>query len=129
MDTKELTANTNTKFEKLPLLEQIVILRTEIDAFNHTDYPDLKGVVIGKMKQTFSNFIFWYKQWDKNRDYSSVVNASLALGKVNSVFDMWCVAVENNAENNELASNINFVCSKCWENICAATGRITPFEE
>lgn len=129
MNTQELTINTNTKFEKLPLLEQIAILRAEIDTFNHNDYPDMKGVVVNKMKQTFGNFIFWYRQWDKNRDYSSVINVSMALGKLNSVFDLWCLAVDRNDVTIELTNNVNLVCGQCWENIRAATGRITPFEE
>lgn len=129
MNTQELNVNTNTKFEKLPLLEQLAILRAEFDAFNHNDYPEMKGIVIGKMKQTYGTFIFWYTQWDKNRDYSSAINVSLALGKLSSIFDLWCIAVERNDVTIGLASNFNFVAGQCWENIRKAAGRIVPFEE
>lgn len=117
-----------TKTKTLPLNEQMAIVRAEVDAIDHKTYEGTKGVIVGKIKQQFGTTIFWYNQWDKNRDYSSAVNASLALGKLSPLVDLMPFVFENNQETDELMKAIHSIFTQCWDNIQKAAGRIVPFE-
>jgi hypothetical protein len=117
-----------TKTKDLPLNEQMAIVRDEINALDHKAYEGIKGVVVGKIKQQFGTTMFWYNQWDKNRDYSGAVNASLALGKLSSLTDLLAFAIESSQEADELLKAIDFIFTQCWRNIQQAAGRIVPFE-
>lgn len=122
------TATIPTKTKTLPLNEQMAIVRAEIDAIDHKAYVGTKGVIVGKFKQQFGTTMFWYNQWDKNRDYSSAVNASVALGKLSPLVDLLPLAVEQSEEMDELLKAVDHISSQCWSNIQKATGRIVPFE-
>lgn len=110
------------------LEDQIVALRAEIDALDHKNFVGLNGVIIGKLKQQFGTTVFWYSQWNRNRDYSSVSNASMALGKLATLIDIVPFAVHNDAKMEPLVQSINHVFTQCWDNIQKASGRIVPFE-
>lgn len=118
-----------TRQKVLPLKERMTAVRDELKALDANAFEGLKRIVVGEMRQTLGNCIFWYNQWDKNRDYSSVINASMALGKMGSAFNMFCNAVENTPAMNDMAEELNEISNQCWENIRNGVGRIVPFEE
>jgi len=123
------TSATLIKAKDILLIEQMGVLRSEFDALAIDEFIGLNRVVIGKIKQQFSSTMFWYQQWAKNRDYSSVTNAAMAMGKLSSLIEIFPCAVENNSEMAALFDSVNAVFSQCWESIEKASGRIIPTED
>jgi hypothetical protein len=120
------SATTNPT-EAVSLNEQILNLRAQIDALDRSQFIGLDSVIIGKLKQQFGSTVFWYAQWDKNRDFSSVVGASLALGKLATLIDVLPCVVHKDTDLVMLVDSINQAFTQCWENIQKASGRIVPF--
>jgi hypothetical protein len=113
----------------LPLHEQLSMLRTEINALDPRDYIDANREIVSRFRQNFANAVFCYNEWDKNRDYSSVIHASMALGKLLDTNEMMAFISGHRSEGmNKLREEVNRLGSVCWDNIRAATGRIVPFE-
>jgi hypothetical protein len=121
-------ASIPTKTKTLPLHEQMTVVQAEINAIDHKKYLGLHQTTIAKFKQHFGNCVFWYNQWDKNRDYSSCINAAMALGKLSTVFDLMVIAVHQTDGMKELLNSVNTIFVQCWDNIQKAAGRIVPFE-
>ena len=126
---KENVSNTN---QTKPLLEQLIEFRDEAEG-TLTAMKDLyhgDRLIVGKWRQTPGNVILWYSQWDKNRDYSSVANASLTLGKLASLNELLGSAIMEGGSFTifeALQLRCTMLCDQCWENIRNATGRIVPF--
>lgn len=113
----------------LPLHEQLATLRTEINALDPRDYIDANREIVSRFKQNYASTVFCYNEWDKNRDYSSVIHVSMALGKLLDVNEMMAfISGHRGEEMNRLRDEVNRLGSLCWDNIRAATGRIVPFE-
>ena len=88
--------------------------------------------LLGKYRQAIGNVILWYGQWEKNRDYSSAINASMALGKLSSMNDLMPqeeAGSFNTSDCDKVAKAVDKLCTECWDRIQAATGRIVPFEK
>ena len=88
--------------------------------------------LLGKYRQALGNVILWYGQWEKNRDYSSAINASMALGKLSSLNDLMPreeVGSHNTTDCDKVAKALDKLCTECWERIGQAAGRIVPFEK
>lgn len=86
--------------------------------------------LIGRYKQAYTTFIFWYAQWDKNRDYSSAINVSMALGKLSAAVDAFALTAyaKDSPAAIQAIDATNKLAGRAWEEIRAATGRIVPFE-
>lgn len=115
-------------------VQRIVDFRDELDSLlpspNSVTGPE--GMVIGKFRQAVGNLILWYGQWEKNRDYSSAINASMALGKLSSMNDLMPqeeAGSFNTSDCDKVAKAVDKLCTECWDRIQAATGRIVPFEK
>lgn len=88
--------------------------------------------LLGKYRQAIGNVILWYGQWEKNRDYSSAINASMALGKLSSLNALMPreeVGSPNTTDCDKVAKALDKLCGECWDRIQAAAGRIVPFEQ
>jgi hypothetical protein len=89
---------------------------------------ELTGVerhIVGYFKQALGNLILWYGQWVENKDYSSAINASMALGKLSSATE---TLRQLGGENiNIVADSITDISTECWCQISLASGRIVPF--
>lgn len=121
----------NPRIKKdLPLYEQLEQLKTEVAVFDPRDYcHDGNREIVSRFKQNYANMVFCYNNWDKNRDYSSVIHASMALGKLLDVNEMMAsIQGHRTDEMKRLRDEVNRLGSLCWDNIRAAAGRITPFE-
>jgi hypothetical protein len=115
--------------KSLPLHEQLATLRSEINALDPRDYIEANREIVGRFKQSYVSTVFCYNEWDKNRDYSSVIHVSMALGKLLDINEtMAFISGNRNKEMNHLRDEVNRLASLCWDNIRAATGRIVPFE-
>lgn len=121
---------TATQLKKdIPLYERLSQLKPEIAALDPKDYLGPGRAVVERFRQNFSNTIFCYDNWDKNRDYSSVIHASMALGKLIDSNEMLASMSDFRTEEmNTLRDTVTHLAVECWENIRAATGRIVPFE-
>lgn len=116
------------------LVPQLTALRDEAQGL----FPEVTreyGVLwtlLGKYRQAIGNVILWYGQWEKNRDYSSAINASMALGKLSSMNDLMPqeeAGSFNTSDCDKVAKAVDKLCTECWDRIQAATGRIVPFEK
>jgi hypothetical protein len=126
-----MSTNTDnaSQIQEISLVDHMIALRADVEDIDWRQYEALNRDVIGKFKQQYGAVISWYGQWEKNRDYSSIVNASLALGKLSMAFDLFCKAVEETPEVTALTDSIDRIFAQCWGNIQAAAGRITPYSE
>lgn len=123
--------NSSTKQDKksLPLHERLGQLKGEIMAIDPKDYIDANREIVGRFRQNYSNTVFCYNEWDKHRDYSSLIHASMAIGKLMDSNEMMAsISGHRSEEMNRLRDNVTHLAVECWENIRAATGRIVPFE-
>ena len=113
-------------------VQRIVDFRDELDSLlpspNSVTGPE--GMVIGKFRQAVGNLILWYGQWEKNKDYSSAINASMALGKLSTAAEVlqYYKSEGSNTTYDAINDTITDICSECWNRIGAAAGRIVPFE-
>lgn len=115
-----------------PVLQRLTEFRDELNDLlpppNSVTGPE--GRVIGKFRQAVGNVIHWYGQWEKNRDYSSAINASMALGKLSTAAEVlqYYKSEGSNTTYDAINDTITDICSECWDRIGAAAGRIVPFE-
>lgn len=131
MTVENTVAVVPSKFDTLPISEQMAILREEVRAIaiSVKEWPEEHRQTMGRFCQQFNSTFFYYDQWSKNRDYSSVINASMALGKLMIVVELTLdITGERADEVKVLRDKVNVVGSHCWEEIRGATGRIVPFE-
>lgn len=133
------TANSLTNVEPTirqhqdSLVPRLIELRDEAQSL----FPEVTReygflwTLLGKYRQALGNVILWYGQWEKNRDYSSAINASMALGKLSSVNDLMPreeVSSPNTSDCDKVVRAVDKACTECWDRIGAAAGRIIPFE-
>lgn len=115
----------------LPLIEQLSTFRTEtIGTLSSKPSLGLGKAVTDGYKQALVNLVFWYGQWDKNRDYSSVVNASMALGRWGMASSLLyqIPGYDKDPEMLVIYNGSEKLGTAMWEEIRKATGRITPFD-
>lgn len=115
------------------LVKQLIAFRDEFESGltaigANTDFQKKAN---GKFRQTLGNVILWYGQWERNRDYSSAINVSLALGKLSTATDfMQSMMPEEDVDFYiGIVATIEALCSQCWDRIGSAAGRIVPFEK
>lgn len=72
-------------------------------------------------RQHLGNVLTWFKQFAKNKDYSSAINAAMALGKMASV-----PKPEATVPEAQLLA-FNNLCEHMWEELRKTTMR--PYEE
>lgn len=125
MSTQEIA----NKTKEIPLPEKLSTLRTEINALDPREFTGMARDLVSRFRQNYSSCVFCYNEWDKNRDYSSVIHASLALGKLLDVNELMAAICDLSTRDlNRLRDSVNQLGSACWDNIRAGAGRITPFE-
>ena len=132
MTEKNQNEASDKKLESV--LPQITAFRDELECLlpPASGVSGLEGKTIGKFRQCLGNLILWYGQWEKNRDYSSAINASMALGKLSSMNDLMPqeeAGSFNTSDCDKVAKAVDKLCTECWDRIQAATGRIVPFEK
>lgn len=75
-----------------------------------------------------SNVILWYGVWVSNKDYSSLMNASFAIGKLSSLVDLAIFQYSDfNQEQLSFLEEISKECREQMEYIAKNCGRITPY--
>ncbi len=113
-------------------IERIRAFQAELDDLlpSANAVAGLEGKTIGKFRQCLGNLILWYGQWEQNRDYSSAINASMALGKLSTATDFLQQyrSEGSNVKLDAIVDTVTDICSDCWQRIGAAAGRIVPFE-
>ena len=115
------------------MVQRIMEFRDELEGLlpAANSVAGLEGKTIGKFRQALGNLILWYGQWEQNRDYSSAINASMALGKLSTAADFLqqYKSEGSNTTYDAIIDTVTDICSECWERIGAAGGRIVPFEK
>jgi Sec7-like guanine-nucleotide exchange factor len=124
-----MNSSTQQVKKDIPLYERLKQLKGEIAAINPKDYIEAKREIVSRFRQNYNNAIFCYDQWDKYRDYSSLIHASMAIGKLMDSNEMMAFVSDHRSEEmKRLCDTVTHLAVECWENIRAATGRIVPFE-
>lgn len=132
VDETTITLNTSliAVMNSNDCLENILIASNAAnvhDAVN-SPYETLKAPALGVYRTSYYNLLFWYKNWQKNKDYSSSINLALSLGKCSMAVEGLKSLVEEEENIHPIIASCTKFCDKVWEELQRAGGRIVPFE-
>jgi hypothetical protein len=116
----------------IPLTEQLTTFRTETLG-TLAGMPSL-GIckdIIEQYRTTLTNLVFWYDKWDMYRDYSAVINASMALGRWGASTALFCKmpGYDNDEDLKKIGKESDRLGGLLWGAIRMATARLVPYNE
>lgn len=89
---------------------------------------DSYNAVMVNIRRDRANANLWYGVWESNKDYSSLMNASFALGRLGSLVDLALFHfAEFNQGHLDLLEEIGNENKQRMETIAKNCGRIVPF--
>lgn len=111
---------------------------TEFDKAASTATPSPPGyertsddLIMMAFAQSSANLVFWYTNWYTNRDYSSVINLAIALGR-NGMATSLLNDFADHAKDADLkkrAEKASAIGQVYWEDLQSSGGRIVPFNK
>lgn len=89
---------------------------------------DALNTLMANIRREEKNVDLWFGVWETNKDYSSVMNASFAIGKLGSLVDLALFHfAEFNQGHLDLLEKIGNENKQRMETIAKNCGRIVPF--
>jgi hypothetical protein len=116
----------------VPLTEQLSTFCTEtLGTLADTPSLGICKEIIEQYRTTLKNLVFWYDKWDMYRDYSAVINASLALGRWGASTALFTKmpGYDSDADLQKIGKESDKLGGLLWGAIRMASARLVPYNE